>query len=91
MEGLEFQGTFYAWAGPLLNLEDRKDVDYSPELLEQLKLRGLRVSLGNPESLSDHFGKGRCQVFATDKKTWRRPVVHGRQLLLVRRLEDVKQ
>ena len=90
-EGLEFQGTFYAWAGPLLDLEDRKDVDYSPELLEQLKLRGRKPRLCNRGRLSDHFGKGLSQVFATDRKSWRRAVVRGKQLLLVGRLEDIEK
>jgi hypothetical protein len=89
-EGLEFQGTFYAWAGPLLALDDRDGVPYSPQLITLLEDRGMGVSLGNPEMLSDHFGRGRCQVFATDKKSWKRPVVRGRQLLLVRRPEDKK-
>lgn len=89
-EGLEFQGIFYAWAGPLLGLEDRDGVPYSPQLIRLLEDRGMGVSFGNPERLSDHFGKGRCQVFVTDKKIWRRPVVRDRQLLLVTRPEDRK-
>jgi hypothetical protein len=89
-EGLEFQGTFYAWAGPLLALDDKDAVPYSPQLTKLLEDRGMGVSFGNPEMLSDHFRRGRCQVFATDKKNWRRPVVHGRQLLLVKRPQDVK-
>ena len=87
-EGLEFQGIFYAWAGPLLGLEDKNGVPHSRELLKLLEDRGMRVSFGNPERLSDHFGRGRCQVFATDKRNWRRPVVRARQLLLVSRPED---
>ena len=89
-EGVEFQGTFYSWAGPLLQLHDEAGVPYSPQLVDVLKQRGLSVSFGNPEKLSHHFGRGRCQVFATDRKTWRRPVVHGQQLLLVARPEDME-
>jgi hypothetical protein len=89
-EGLEFQGTFYAWAGPLVGLEDRDAVPYSPQLIKLMEDRGMCISFGNPKRLSDHFGRGRCQVFATDKKNWRRPVVRNRQLLLVTRPEDTK-
>jgi hypothetical protein len=90
-EGVEFQGTYYAWAGPLLAMEDKAGVPCPQQLTELLQDRGIRVSFGNPELLFDHFGRGRCQLFATDKKSWRRPVVRGRQLLLVRRPEDTKE
>ena len=90
-EGLQCQGTYYAWAGPLLALEDKPAIPHSPQLIELLKDRGLGVSFGNPERLSDHFGRGRCQVFATDRRSWRRAVVRGRQLLLIRRPEDSKE
>ena len=81
-EGVEFQGTYYAWAGPLLAMEDRAAVPHSPLLIKALENVGVRVSFGNPEMLSDHLGRGRCQVYATDKKRWRRPVMRGRQFLL---------
>lgn len=84
-EGVEFQGTYYAWAGPLLAVEDRPAVPYLPQLIKVLEDRGVRASFGNPERLSEHLGRGRCQVFATDRKSWRRPVVRDRQFLLVKR------
>src|SRR5260221_305604 len=89
-EGLEFQGTFYAWAGPLLGLQDRDGVPCAPQLVKLLEDHGMGVSFGNLQRLSAHFGRGRFQVFATDKKNWRRPVVRDRQLLLVRRPEAMK-
>lgn len=89
-EGLELEGTFYAWAGPLLDLEDKPGVPHPPQLLKLLEGRGMRVSFASPERLSHHCGRGRCQVFVTDKTKWRRPVLWGRrQLLLVRRPENV--
>jgi hypothetical protein len=90
-EGIAFQGTYYAWAGPLLTLEDRAAVPCSPQLLKALEDHGIRVSLGNPELLSGHLGRGRCQVFATDTKSWRRPVTRGRQLLLVKPSVDTEK
>ena len=89
-EGVEFQGTFFAWAGPLLQLDDKAAIPYPPQLVAVLRQRGLSVSFGNPEKLSHHFGRGRCQVFATDRKSWRRPVVKDQQLLLVARPEDMQ-
>jgi hypothetical protein len=88
-EGIEHQGTFYAWAGPLLALEDKPEVVAPAQLPELLRQRGLSVRFGNRDRLSQHFGRGRSQVFATDKRTWRRPVVANDQLLLVARPEDL--
>jgi hypothetical protein len=90
-EGVEFQGTFYAWAGPLLAVEDRASVPYLLQLLDALKECGLRAAFGNPEKLSEHLGRGSRQVFATDRKSWRRPVVNGRQFLLVRRPNEEEE
>lgn len=90
-EGVELQGTFYAWAGPLLGLNDKAGVECPTELSQVLKQRGLSVRFGDKNRLSHHYGRGRSQVFATDRKSWRRPVVSGKQLLLVARPEDSKQ
>lgn len=90
-EGVEFQGTYYAWAGPLLAMEDREAVQHSPLLIKALEDLGARVSFGNPERLSDHLGRGRCQVFATDKKRWRRPVMRGQQFLLAQPRNDTNE
>lgn len=83
-DGIEVQGTYYAWAGPLLAMEDKAAIPYSPQLITALQGRDIPVSFGNPELLSDHLGRGRSQVFVTDKKNWRRPVTRGRQFLLVK-------
>jgi hypothetical protein len=90
-EGVEFEGTFYAWAGPMFGLRDEPAIPYHPRLIDVLKARGLRVRIGKPERLAEHFGRERCQVFATDRKIWRRPVGGNRQILLVTRPEDVKR
>jgi hypothetical protein len=88
-EGIEHQGTFYAWAGPLLTLDDGQEVVAPAQLPELLRQRGLSVRFGNRDRLFHHFGRGRSQVFATDKRTWRRSVVANDQLLLVARPEDL--
>jgi hypothetical protein len=90
-EGIEFQRTYYAWAGPLLAMEDWAAVPYSPQLIKALEGLGLAVSFGNPEILSDHLRRGRSQVFATDKRKWRRPVTRGRQFLLARPPDDANK
>jgi hypothetical protein len=83
-EGVEWNGTYYAWAGPLLSMDDRDPVPFAPQLAEAFKERGVNVALRNPELLSNHLEKGCHQVYATDRKSWRRPVMRGRQLLLAK-------
>jgi hypothetical protein len=80
--GVEFEGSYFAWAGPLLAMEDRAAVPHTALLIKALEDVGAQVSFANADRLSDHLGRGRCQVFATDKKKWRRPVMRGRQFLL---------
>lgn len=82
-EGIVFDGNYFAWAGPLLGLEDRDPVPCPPGLDEQLRSRGLRVRFGRPDRLDHHIGRGRAQVFATDRKSWRRVVESQGQVLLV--------
>ncbi len=83
-EGIEVGGQFYAWAGPLLNLEDRKEVPPPQGLIAEIERRGLIPHWANLDALPQHVERGLAQVFATDKRTWRRPVVNRRQLLMVR-------
>jgi hypothetical protein len=87
-EGLELDGTFFAWAGPLLALDDKGSIQCPPTLLDALRGRCLAVRWGNCDQLTHHYGKGRSQVFATDKSHWRRAVANDKQLLLVARRED---
>lgn len=82
-EGIVFDGHYYAWAGPLLALEDRQGAAVPPGLIEELRARGLTVRFGREDRLRVHLERGRAQIFATDRKSWRRPVVDGDQVLLV--------
>lgn len=83
-EGIEVAGQFYAWAGPLLNLEDQKEVPPPQGLIAEIERRGLIPRWANLDALPQHVERGLAQVFATDMRTWRRPVVNRRQLLMVR-------
>jgi hypothetical protein len=87
-EGLQLAGVWYAWAGPLVALEDKNPIPGPPRLLEALHERGLAVRWASPDRLTQHYAKGRAQVFATDRTQWRRPIVNDGQLLLVARRED---
>ena len=83
-EGVTIRGNYYAWAGPLLGLEDRDPVAPPAGLVDELKNRGLRIRWARHDYLPRHFERGWDQVFATDCKSWRRPVQQRLGLLLVR-------
>lgn len=82
-EGVQIQNEYYAWAGPLLNLQDREAVPPPPGLLEEIERRGLHARWGNHDRLAHHVQRGLAQVFATDRESWRRPVADRGRLLLV--------
>jgi len=82
-EGVQIRDMYYAWAGPLLNLQDRDAVPPSADLLQEIERRGLHARWGNHDRLAHHVQRGLAQVFATDRESWRRPVTDRGRLLLV--------
>ena len=82
-EGVQLQDAYYAWSGPLLNLEDREPVPPPAGLLQEIERRGLHARWGNRDRLANHVQRGLAQVFATDRATWRRPVTDRDRSLLV--------
>jgi hypothetical protein len=82
-EGFDFQGTFYAWAGPLLQLTDRDAVPPPGGLLQEIERRGLRARWAAVDRVPRHLERGLAQVFATDQKSWRRPVIDRKMVLMV--------
>lgn len=82
-EGVQIRDVYYAWAGPLLNLQDRDAVPPPADLLQEIERRGLHTRWGNHDRLAHHVHRGLAQVFATDRESWRRPVADRGRLLLV--------
>jgi hypothetical protein len=82
-EGIYLQGVFYAWAGHLLNLEDREMMPPPIGLLDEIKRRGLVPRWCNPDRVGKHIERGLSQVYATDKNNWRRPIMDNRRPLMV--------
>ena len=82
-EGVQIQGVFYAWSGSLLSLEDREPVPPPAGLLKEIERRGLTPRWATLNRISHHIERGLAQVFATDRKTWRRPVVDRNRPLMV--------
>lgn len=82
-ESLELDGVHYAWAGPLVGLEDRDGIVAPTGLEDAFRRRGLNPYWARPDKLRHHFGKGRAQVFVTDLLAWKRPLLQGDLILLV--------
>ncbi len=82
-EGIQVGDVFYAWAGSLLALVDRDPVPSPASLLKEIERRGLKPRWANKNRMSHHIERGLAQVFATDRKTWRRPVFDQNRLLMV--------
>jgi hypothetical protein len=82
-EGVQIQNMYYAWAGPLLNLQDRDAVPPPAGLLQEIERRGFHARWGNHDRLAHHIERGLAQVFATDRESWRRPIADRDRLLLV--------
>jgi TIR domain len=82
-EGIQVGDVFYAWAGSLLALEDRDSVPPPSGLLEEIERRGFKPRWANMDKMGHHIERGLAQVFATDRKTWRRPVMDRKRPLMV--------
>jgi hypothetical protein len=82
-EGVQVGDVSYAWAGSLLALEDRDQVPPPAGLLKEFERRGLKPRWANKDRMSHHIERGLAQVFATDRKTWRRPVIDQNRPLMV--------
>ena len=82
-EGIQFDNVYFAWAGSLVDLEDRAFMVPPAGLLEELERRGIPHRWGEQDRLAHHVGRGLAQVFATDRASWRRPVMDRRRSLLV--------
>ena len=82
-EGVQIQDVFYAWAGPLLHLRGCNSVSAPAGLLDEIQRRGLRPRWANLGRISHHVERGLAQVFATDRETWRRPVMDRNRPLMV--------
>jgi hypothetical protein len=86
-EGIQIGSDFYAWAGSLLSLEDRESVPAPPDLLKEIERRGLKPRWASLNKLSHHVERGLAQVFATDRQTWRRPVLDRNRPLMVGKVD----
>lgn len=85
--GVEADGRYFAWDGPNLHaLDDRPPVPAPDRGIEELRKAGMVPSFGTRRDLFRSLSQGRMQVFETDRRSWRRALLHvgEDQVLLVR-------
>lgn len=88
--GIQHGARYFAWDGPLDEMEDREALICPAGLTDAVRALGLIPTFGNVDKLQS-LADGQLQVFLTDRRVWKRPVVNsGKQLLLVRGSPDVR-
>jgi len=80
--GLELHGCVFAWEGPLIGLDDRAAEPEPPGLIDALRQNSLQPSWARRDQLPRHRSDGTKQVFATDRRTWRRAIIDGDTVLV---------
>jgi hypothetical protein len=83
----DFEGQTYVWGGPLNKLDDWSPAPASRALMAHVESLGYRSRCGRPDRLARHVERGYQQVFASDLRTFKRPLTcpeASDQLWLVR-------
>jgi hypothetical protein len=91
--GINHEGGYFAWHGPLAGLDTRGGEPPIRDLLHALRSAGMTPTWGSVEKLEHLLKDGRMQIFATDRRTWKRPVFQapdGKTVLLVHVEDDVR-
>jgi hypothetical protein len=70
----EFEGQAYVWDGPLNQLHDWSAIPASKALMEHVESLGFRSRCGRPDRIGRHIERGYQQVFASDLRTFKRPL-----------------
>lgn len=87
-KGVEVDGRFFAWDGPLHRLALRDEGIPTPAgVIEALKAARLTAQYGLISDLRTYRSQGFLPMYETDRQTWRRKLLlpeYGDQLLLVR-------
>ncbi len=86
-KGVEVDGRFFAWDGPLHHLQDRPPVVAPPAVPEALRTAGAEPDFVHRLNVRKVLANGFIQVFETDRNAWTRELLepgNGDRVLLVR-------
>jgi hypothetical protein len=82
-KGVSVGNVFYAWEGPLTGLPDLEPEAEPRGLLDALRANGLTPTWSDQARLSKRIQQGKHPLFATDRRTFRRKITQGGNVLIV--------
>ncbi len=87
-KGVQVGSRYFAWDGPILHsIPSVPPIPAPNEAISAIKALGATPLFGLQTRLRDHLASGDLQVYETDRKTWKRELLHpgyGDQVLLVK-------
>ena len=86
-EGVEIDGQFYAWDGPLEQFTEATPKGFPDNLLDKLRAKGLRLTSGIDGDLLNEHSKGYEKLYLVDRDRRRKHMLVNRdkQVLLTKR------
>ena len=88
--GVESQGNFFAYEGPIQALRLIEDAVFQQAMSDALGQAGYKSKLGRPDRFSHHFEEGYRIIYLTDRASWRQKIVMNDLVLLARPNMDVR-
>lgn len=82
--GVEWQGEFLAYEGPIQALRLIEDGVFHQAMSDALEGAGYTPRLGRSDGFSHHYEKGYRIIYLTDRKSWRQKIVQNDLVLLAR-------
>ncbi|MDP3721937.1 MAG: toll/interleukin-1 receptor domain-containing protein [Candidatus Omnitrophota bacterium] len=83
-QGVEWDGKFLAYSGPLEHLPLIEDEVFRQEFVEVLERNGYTVRLSDPARLSSRIEVGYRIVHLTDRQSWRRRIGRPAEVLIAK-------
>jgi hypothetical protein len=90
---LIYEDRRFVWDGPVATLLDRSAVIATKHLMDSIEAHGFKSRCARPDAIGRHMEKGYRQIFESDLKTWKRPMMCAAipQHLWMIRPADLKQ
>jgi hypothetical protein len=83
-QGVEWDGKFLAYSGPLESLPLIEDEVFQQKFAEILERNGYTVRLSDPARLSSRIEQGYRIIHLTDRQSWRRRIGRPAEVLIAK-------
>lgn len=81
--GMDWNNTYIAYSGPLEVISEINPEPHDPNLLEDIK-EYFDTHWASAQRISAHKSKGYAVAFQTDRQNWRRKLLNGELILMIR-------